>query len=100
MKTKAGFTADQFSSCFWDIDLSKIDLDKHYFFVIARVLEHGIFKQILLLRELYTDDQIIEVVMNSNSLSPRIAHYWALYFNLPQDKIKSCAKTVQFRLRP
>jgi hypothetical protein len=100
MKMKSDFSADHFISCFWDIDISKLDLDKDYFFVIARVLEHGIFKQILLLRELYTDDQIIEVVKNSNSLSPRIARYWALYFNLPEDNIKSCTKTIQFRLRP
>ena len=100
MDNKTDIFKKYFASCFWDIETSQLNMKKDYFFIIARVLEHGIFKQILLLRDLYTDDQIIEVVMNSNNLSPRVANYWALFFKLPKENIKSCTRTIQFRLRP
>jgi hypothetical protein len=89
-----------FSTCFWDVDKSKLDFEKDSYFIISRVLESGTFSQILALREIYTDDQLAEIVKSSTSLSPRVATYWAHFFHISTQEVQACLKPIKFQLRP
>jgi len=89
-----------FSSCFWDVDKSKLNFLKDYYFIISRVLESGTFSQILALRKIYTDDQLIEIIKSSTSLSPRVATYWAHFYHISLQEVQACLKQIKFQLRP
>jgi len=52
---------------FWDVEI--IDIDRHADYVIARVLNFGDEKGLMSLRELYTDDKLIGVIMNKGDFS-------------------------------
>jgi len=100
MDTKAKDDIEFFASCFWDVDRSKLDFATDSFFIISRILEQGTFQQILALRRIYPDEAIIEVVKSSSSLSPRVASYWANYFDISLQDVRACLKQIQFQLRP
>lgn len=70
---------------FWDAE--EIDIEKHAGYIIGRILDYGDVKDIKNLRQIYTDDKIIEVVKKRRNLMPQTAKFWALYFNIPLKEI-------------
>jgi hypothetical protein len=77
-------------SFFWDAD--EIDPDRHAAYVIGRVLEYGDWDDIRSLRDLYSDNRIIEVVRRRRCLSPRTGKYWALRLNIPLTEVACLRK--------
>jgi hypothetical protein len=73
------------SSFFWDAD--KIDADRHAPYVIARVLDYGDIEDVRLLRNLYSDDKIREVIRTRRGLSPKTGKFWAVKFNIPLSEV-------------
>ena len=49
-------------SLLWDIDISTIDLDKHYKFIIERVIEYGDIEEVKWMQSTFSKDQIIETL--------------------------------------
>jgi len=76
-------------SFFWDAD--EIDADKHAAYVIGRILDYGDFDDIAVLRKLYPDEKIIEVVRTRRGLIPQTGKYWAVKFNIPFNEV-SCLR--------
>ena len=74
---------------FWDAEA--IDRERHAAYVIARVLDLGDARDVLVLRTVYTDAQLIQAIRTRRSLRPRTARYWALYFGIPAGEI-ACLK--------
>lgn len=70
---------------FWDAD--EIDIERNASYVIARILDYGDEKDIKLLREIYPDKKLIEVVRKSRALMPQTGKFWAIYFNIPPMEI-------------
>ncbi len=76
-------------SFFWDAD--EIDADQHAAYVIARILDYGGFDDIGVLRKLYPDEKIIEVIRTRRGLFPKTGKYWAVKFDIPLNEV-SCLR--------
>src|SRR5690554_363790 len=60
--------ADFSQHLFWDVDLSRFDLEKHKTHLIHKVLEYGKMKDWNLIKELYGLDAIKETALNVRTL--------------------------------
>jgi hypothetical protein len=67
---------------FWDA--GEIDFTGHSNYIIARILDYGDEKDLKKLRELYSDEELINVVKKRRGLHPMTRRYWSVYFNLVQ----------------
>lgn len=80
---------------FWDVDLKKLKLPEGNRYIVKRLLEHG---DIASLRWLFRNiklDIIKEILFKEKGLSPRSAVFWALFLNIPKDKILCLKKSYQ-----
>ncbi len=74
----------QFSSqLYWDVDIEKIDIDKHKRWFIQRVLEYGLTKDWKLLLKYYKIKEIAEISMNIKSLDIKSANLVSLLSGVP-----------------
>jgi hypothetical protein len=85
--------------CFWDVDIKKLDIQKNKDFIISRVLEHGILKDIHELKKEYSSEEIKKVVKNNKNISRKTATFWANILNIPLKEVKACSKLQQFPKR-
>jgi len=65
---------------FWDAE--NIDTGRHADYVIARVLDFGDEKDLKKLREIYSDDELINVIRTRRGLLPITKRFWSVYFNM------------------
>lgn len=77
---------------FWDVDISKLDKEKHKRFIIERVLKFGKPEGIRWLLQKYADTDIIETVKTSRNIDRKTANYWALHYKIPKEEVY-CLKT-------
>jgi hypothetical protein len=75
---------------FWDAD--EIDSVQHAAYVIARVLDYGDVNDVRVLRGLYPDRKIIDVIISRRNLLPRTGKFWAVKFNIPVTEIPCLRK--------
>jgi hypothetical protein len=68
----------QFSSLFWDSDVSKIDIHKHKKYIIERVLEFGDTESVRWLSRNYRLSDVYEVLDTSRTLSKKSSDFWRL----------------------
>jgi transcriptional regulator len=66
---------------FWDAE--DIDIGRHTDYIIARVLDFGDEKDVKRLREIYSDDKLINVIRTRRGLLPITKRFWSVYFNIP-----------------
>ncbi|MBU0735123.1 MAG: hypothetical protein KKG10_13330, partial [Proteobacteria bacterium] len=66
---------------FWDAE--KIDAERHADYVIARVLDFGDETDVMKLRKIYSDDELINVIRTRRGLLPITKRFWSVYFNIP-----------------
>lgn len=76
-------------SIFWDAD--DIDAVQHAAYVIARVLDYGDIEDVRVLRDIYPDEKIVEVIRTRRGLFPKTGKYWAVKFNIPFTEV-SCLR--------
>ncbi|MGQ9817978.1 MAG: DUF6922 domain-containing protein [bacterium] len=76
-------------SLFWDAE--DIDIDRNARYVIARIFDFGDEKDIKMLRTIYPDERIINVIKMKRGLMPKTAKFWAVYFKIPLKGI-TCLK--------
>ena len=65
---------------FWDV--KEIDLHRHAPYVIARVLDFGDENDLKILREIYPDTLLIDVIQKKKGLLPITRRFWSVYFGL------------------
>lgn len=80
------------SQIFWDTDPKTIDYNKNKEYVIKKVLEYGNENDFRNLRKKYPSKVIKSTLMNARGLSPKSANFWAIIFNMDQNKIKCLKK--------
>ena len=73
---------------FWETDLARIDLRRHRFYLIERLIEYGDDRAIHWLKKSCTAAQIAEVVRASRAISPNTASLWALILGIPRNEIE------------
>jgi len=72
---------------FWDVAYLSVENNRD--FIIIRVLNDGTDRDLLRLREIFTDAEIIHAVQSKRGLSRRTALYWTTYYQIPQRQCKS-----------
>lgn len=83
-----------FKKLFWDVDFSKIDPVKNKRFVIERVLEYGDLSHFKKLKEVYSLDDIKEVLKNSKTISFKTANFYALILHVPRKDVLCLRKPL------
>jgi hypothetical protein len=66
---------------FWDAE--SVNIEQHADYIIARVLDFGDEKDVKRLREIYSDDELINVIRTRKGLLPITKRFWSVYFNIP-----------------
>lgn len=59
---------DIIAPCLWGADMDSLDMEGDKFLIIERVLEHGGDKQVRLILDHYTSEDIVKVVRESSYL--------------------------------
>lgn len=77
---------------FWDLDVEKLDPQKHSYQIIDRILEWGNTPQVHWMFKTYSKKEIVDVVKNSRQLSPKSANFWANYYDIPKDEVRCLNK--------
>ena len=80
---------------FWDLEVEKLDIQKHSFQIIDRILEYGNTPQVHWMFKTYSKEEIIEVVKKSRQLSPKSANFWSLYYKIPKEEVRCIVRSLQ-----
>jgi len=65
---------------FWDVDVDRIDIDRHEDFVISRILEWTTPPALKWLERRYSAAQILQVNRTSRRVSARSRNFWNLWY--------------------
>jgi hypothetical protein len=67
-------------SLFWDTKIENFDPTKYPRYTIERVLEHGDEADVAWLMQVFTKEQVRDVLRGRHRLSRRSANFWTLVF--------------------
>ena len=74
----------QFQRALWSYDVKKIDLEEDKREIITQILNHGTWDDLKLLRKIYTERDIKEMVKNPRRgvWFEKVLNFWMLMFNI------------------
>jgi len=84
---------------FWDIDFRKLNIDKHRFDIIRRILNYGDEEAILWMNSCFSRDDQIQALSTTRDISSRSANFWALILGVSKRKVKCLQKHYLARRR-
>jgi len=87
------------TTCFWDVDIKKLDREEDKFFIISRVLEYGTMEDVLNLISEYDSQEIAQVVRRSRIIGRPTANFWSLILDIPKSEIARCLAPTDFHHR-
>jgi len=71
---------------FWDVDMERIDYEKHARYVMEKVIDRGSFEDFIALRKFYGDDKIRKEIVNANWIGDKEIYLCCAIFGLePKD---------------
>jgi len=73
---------------FWDMDKSKLDMDKHSAHLISRVLEHGQLKDWRLIRNYYGLDRVVAECKRLRTLDPMALSFICTISNTKKEEYR------------
>ena len=79
---------------FWDVDKTKLDLEKHQTFFVQRVLEYGLIADWHLIVKYYGIRRIGEISTKLRSLEPKSLSFISALSKIPLEKFR-CYTTKQ-----
>ena len=86
---KANNPIVQFSQhLFWDVDRSRLDMEKNRDYIIKRVLEYGLINDWRLLQEYYGLDKIAEVSKSFRELDKKALSFISVLSKTPIEKFR------------
>lgn len=77
---------------FWDIDITKLDLNKHRNLIIERVLSYGNVDEFRFILTQYKKNTIKEEIKKIGYLDPKTYNFVLTYFNLSKDQLRCYTK--------
>jgi len=80
---------------FWDTDFKKVDKEKHKAYIIAKVLEYGNLEAVRWLLRNYQTRSLIKILAKSRQFTPKVANFWAVYFDIPKNQILCLSKSFR-----
>ena len=81
----------------WDVDTEEVDLKKHWFFIIERIMVYGNENDVQWMLGTFSKEQLIEVVKKSRNLNRKTANFWALWFGIDREEIRCFKNTFIIR---
>ena len=78
-----------------DVDTEELDLKKHWFFVIERIMDYGNENDVQWMLGTFSKEQLIEVVKKSRNLNRKTANFWVLWFGIDREEIRCFKNTYQ-----
>ncbi len=66
----------------WDADLSLLDAYEHKTYLVSRVLSRGGLEDIKAVLKFYTDEELKEAVVTSNTLTEKSMYFMSRYLNI------------------
>jgi hypothetical protein len=79
----------------WDVDTEELDLKKHWFFVIERIMVYGNENDVQWMLGTFSKEQLIKVVKKSRNLNRKTTNFWALWFGIDREEIRCFKNTYQ-----
>lgn len=80
--------SDLSAHLFWDCDQSKITWDGHSTFLVGRILEYGMMKDWLLLKQAYGIRRIGEIAQTLRSLNAVSLNFISKITNTPENEFR------------
>jgi hypothetical protein len=77
---------------FWDIDLNLLDEQKDALFIIQRVLEYGLWEELLLTVRFYGQEKVIEAVKQAPYLSNKTLNFCCVWLDIKPEDCKCYTK--------
>ena len=77
---------------FWDVEFKELEVEKHAFLVIKRVLDRGNLRDIRWLVATYGKDEIKKVIMETRDLSRPTGNFWADILGIDKNKVPCLQK--------
>lgn len=77
---------------FWDVKFDDLEIEKHTFFIIKRVLDRGNLHDIRWLIKTYGKDAIKKVVLETRDLSRPTGNFWADMLNVNKGQVRCLQK--------
>lgn len=75
---------------FWDVDASKLDVEKHARQIINRVVERGTLEEWKATRQFYGDERMRSEVTSMRYLSPRDVAFCCVALDLKKEDFRCC----------
>ncbi|MCF7911913.1 MAG: hypothetical protein K9M99_05260 [Candidatus Cloacimonetes bacterium] len=80
---------------FWDTDITDLDPERNAYYIIPRVVDYGMQKDVKLLFMIYAEDFIKNVLLSVPYLHKQTISYFALKYNLTSDSFRSFRKRLE-----
>jgi len=71
---------------FWDVDRSKLDVDKHRRIVVQRVLEYGLMNDWKLIYRYYGIEDIAAIATTLRELDERAVSFISMLAHIPKEE--------------
>ena len=98
MPKKHQYTIDDLSPhLFWDVDRSQLSFSKSAVYLIERIAFLGDLSDWQLLRGVYGDKRLKEVLLNVRFMDDKSLHFYSLIFDIPKEQFR-CYKLKQLNL--
>jgi hypothetical protein len=82
------------SHLFWDTDATKLNLDKHWRYIIVRVVERGTCDDIRMIFQAYSRTRICDALLRARDLNQRTISFFANQFELPKSDFRAYRERV------
>ena len=86
---------DNFKKYFWDVKPEDIDSSRKPFFVIQRLLDKGDWESASWVFKNFDQETIKKTFTTLRDYSPRVAYFWKLFLNIPENEILCLQKPYQ-----
>lgn len=71
---------------FWDTDINNLDPKKHTRYMIERILQYGLAEHVNWMLKNYTENEIIQAVIQSRIIDRKTANLWSYTSELTKMK--------------
>ena len=76
-------------ACFWDIDYTKLDIVEDRSYIIGRVINRGLEKDIYALFRIFGWDTMRQEILKTKYMNKKVLNYWSIIFDIPKENFKA-----------
>lgn len=77
---------------FWDVDTTKLDTQRDAFFIIQRVLEYGLWEELIRTTKFYGKNIITQAVRQAPYLSNKTLNFCCIWLDIKPEECKCYTK--------